>query len=58
MEALPEDQGHGHDDEEDVPDKQNKINLLIDDIDGEGTHSGHPDRFSSGTKVVHVAGHD
>ena len=58
MEALPEDEGHGHDDEEDVPDKQDKINLLIDDIDGEGAHSGHFDLFSRGTKVGHVAGHD
>ena len=58
MEALPEDQGHGHDDEEDVPDKQNKINLLIDDIDGKGAHSGHSDRCACVSKVLHVAGHN
>ena len=57
MEALPGDESGRHDDEEDIPDEEDKINLLIDDIDGEGAHSRHSDRFTSVTKVLHVAGH-
>ena len=56
MEAFPDEETSRSDDEENVPEPEDEIDLLIENVDGESTETGDPHDLSTGTEVSGVAG--
>ena len=55
MKSFPYEDSRGHDHQENVPDPEDEVDLLIDDVDGQSAEAGHSGHLRSVAKERHVA---
>ena len=56
MEEFPDEKTDRDDDEENVPDPEDEIDLLVENVDRQSAEAGHSHHVSTGTEVSGVAG--
>ena len=58
MESLPGEEDDGGEDEEDVPEPEDQVDLLIDYVDGESAEARGWHHVPRHSKVGHLTGHN